>query len=362
LSGAEAGIGELPTRANPQYHYFVEQTAPPDSSSNHHVRDQQDGTIWSSLKDSYTDEFEEDTSMGCWTSADNQQSNRPITGAAGRGHRTTEEGGDTEVSGALEDDATDSSVDDSTRLRASDDVEAAASGSVGRNRRGDSEDKVRSNGDTSEDENTVTKADEVDDSEDDGCTVTGAPDSDFRTYQVKVSRDQQDRAVDIPLYSFARPHMRAFHLSWIAFFVAFFVWFSMSPLLSEIASTLHLSHEELWTSSCLAVASSAITRVLVGPFNDKYGARWVMAVTLVVAAIPTGLAGLLVHGPLSLYLVRFFIGMAGSAFVTSQYWTSSVFCAEIAGTANALVRMPTRLRLSNHIQRRSQCTPFLLTR
>jgi len=88
------------------------------------------------------------------------------------------------------------------------------------------------------------------------------------------------------------------------------------------------------------VASSAVTRIMIGPLNDKYGARWVMSLTLVAAAIPTALAGWIIHDANSLYLVRFFIGVAGSAFVTSQFWTSSLFCVEIAGTANALVSGP----------------------
>jgi NNP family nitrate/nitrite transporter-like MFS transporter len=162
-----------------------------------------------------------------------------------------------------------------------------------------------------------------------------APDSKYTTYHVAVNPHQQDRAVDIPLYSAARPHMRGFHMAWLSFFVSFFVWFAMTPLLSEIGHSLDLSRKEIWTSSVLAVSSSAVTRMFMGPLNDKYGARWVMATTLVVVAIPTGLAGL-VNSAASLYVVRLLIGMAGSAFVTCQYWTSSMFTVEIAGTANAL--------------------------
>jgi NNP family nitrate/nitrite transporter-like MFS transporter len=162
-----------------------------------------------------------------------------------------------------------------------------------------------------------------------------APDSKYTTYHVAVNPDQDDRAADIPLYDCARPHMRAFHLAWLSFFVAFFTWFAMTPLLGEIARSLELSREEIWTSSVLAVSSSAFTRVLMGPLNDRYGARWVMAGTLVAAAIPTGLAGL-INSASALYIVRLLIGIAGSAFVTCQYWTSCMFMVEIAGTANAL--------------------------
>jgi NNP family nitrate/nitrite transporter-like MFS transporter len=162
-----------------------------------------------------------------------------------------------------------------------------------------------------------------------------APDSKYTTYHVAVNPEQDDRASDIPLYDFARPHMRAFHLAWLSFFVAFFTWFAMTPLLGEIARSLDLSREQIWTSSVLAVSSSALTRIVMGPLNDRYGARWVMAGTLVAAAIPTGMAGL-VDSVAGLYVVRLLIGVAGSAFVTCQYWTSCMFMMEIAGTANAL--------------------------
>jgi len=60
-------------------------------------------------------------------------------------------------------------------------------------------------------------------------TDRGAPDSKYSRYHLQVDPDQDDTAVEIPLYSASRPHMRAFHLAWISFFVAFFTWFAMTP-------------------------------------------------------------------------------------------------------------------------------------
>jgi len=115
-----------------------------------------------------------------------------------------------------------------------------------------------------------------------------------------------------------------------------FTWFAMTPLLSEIAGSLDLSRKEIFISSVLAVLSSAFMRIWIGPLNDTYGARWVMCFTLIAAAIPTALAGFLIQNKTSLYLVRLFIGVAGSSFVTCQFWTLSMFTNEIAGTANSL--------------------------
>ena len=68
----------------------------------------------------------------------------------------------------------------------------------------------------------VDKQDDVDvDSKDSSFyTRTGAPDSQFRHYNVDVDPTQEDRGADIPLFSAARPHMRGFHMAWMSFFVA----------------------------------------------------------------------------------------------------------------------------------------------
>ena len=36
------------------------------------------------------------------------------------------------------------------------------------------------------------------------------------------------KATSLRILSFARPHMRAFHLSWFAFFLCFFGWFGIA--------------------------------------------------------------------------------------------------------------------------------------
>eukprot|EP00544_Gedaniella_sp_CCMP2646_P007052 CAMPEP_0202481206 /NCGR_PEP_ID=MMETSP1361-20130828/883_1 /ASSEMBLY_ACC=CAM_ASM_000849 /TAXON_ID=210615 /ORGANISM="Staurosira complex sp., Strain CCMP2646" /LENGTH=823 /DNA_ID=CAMNT_0049108703 /DNA_START=20 /DNA_END=2492 /DNA_ORIENTATION=- len=166
-------------------------------------------------------------------------------------------------------------------------------------------------------------------------TLLGAPDSKYEQYRCVVDSSQEDRAVEIQLGSMARPHMRGFHLAWMAFFVAFFTWFALTPLLSEIAISLNLTKEQIWTSSIFGVAGSAVTRILIGPVCDKYGARWAMGGTLFLSAIPMALTAL-VQTSVGLSVLRLFIGLAGSAFVTSQYWTSTMFTPEVAGTANAL--------------------------
>jgi hypothetical protein len=160
-------------------------------------------------------------------------------------------------------------------------------------------------------------------------------DSKFATYACRVDQRQEDRSVEITVFSLARPHMRAFHSAWFAFFLAFLVWFAITPLLPEVQKSLDLTKEEIWTSSIFSVAAAVVTRCITGPLCDIYGARWMSAVVLFICGIPTMCTGM-VNTSTGLSVLRLFTGIAGSAFITCQYWTSTMFTREVAGTANAL--------------------------
>ena len=166
-------------------------------------------------------------------------------------------------------------------------------------------------------------------------TQWASPDSKFERYDCRVDQRQGDKSVEIPLFLFQRPHMRAFHFAWMSFFVAFFTWFAIAPLLTEIKDSLKLSHGEIWMSNVFSSAGTVICRIIVGPLCDRFGARWIMASTLIIAAIPVMATGL-VNNAIELCILRLLTGIGGSAFVTCQYWTSSMFTREIAGTANSL--------------------------
>lgn len=163
-----------------------------------------------------------------------------------------------------------------------------------------------------------------------------APQSKYDRYTLPVDHYEGDRAMRINIFSWRRPHMRGFHCAWISFFLAFMIWFAPAPLLKEIQDTLKLTKKQIWNSSITNDCAAIFMRVIMGPICDNYGARWPMAIVLVVAAIPTSMLGL-VNSSAGLCLLRFFIGIAGSSFVMSQYWPLSMFSTEIAGTASGIV-------------------------
>ena len=54
-----------------------------------------------------------------------------------------------------------------------------------------------------------------------------------------------DKATRIDLFSLRTVPMRAFHLTWMAFFVCFFAWFACAPLMPLIKKEFGLSVDQV---------------------------------------------------------------------------------------------------------------------
>jgi predicted MFS family arabinose efflux permease len=140
-------------------------------------------------------------------------------------------------------------------------------------------------------------------------------------FDLPVDPDQGFKASQLKICSFKRPHMRAFHYSWWSFFIAFFIWFSIAPLLPEVRDTLDLSKGDIWITNIVAVSGDIVMRFVFGAVCDKYGARRPMAAVLMMAAIPTACTGA-VNSLVGLAILRLFIGIAGSSFAMCQCWST----------------------------------------
>ena len=84
---------------------------------------------------------------------------------------------------------------------------------------------------------------------------------------------QAQKATKISLFSFSSAAMRAFHMSWLAFFVCFFAWFACAPLMPVIAGEFNLTKVQIANINIAAVAITILVRLIVGPLCDKYGPR-----------------------------------------------------------------------------------------
>ncbi len=142
------------------------------------------------------------------------------------------------------------------------------------------------------------------------------------------------KAVRINLRSFQKPHMRAFHMTWMAFFVAFFGWFSIAPLMAAIRDDLGLTKSQVGTTVIASVAGTILARLVFGWLLDRVGPRKLYAGLLVVGALPVMLVGL-ADSYESLLFFRLAIGVVGASFVITQYHTSVMFAPNVVGAANA---------------------------
>mmetsp|Transcript_31619 Transcript_31619/g.58282 ORF Transcript_31619/g.58282 Transcript_31619/m.58282 type:complete len:368 (+) Transcript_31619:128-1231(+) len=163
-----------------------------------------------------------------------------------------------------------------------------------------------------------------------------SPASRYTRYDLRVDSRQNDRATEIKIFSWKRPHSRAMHCAWISFFLAFMIWFAVAPLLVEIQNTLGITKEQVWTSSICSDLTTIFMRFFIGPLCDRYGSRIPMGVVLIVASIPTAMVGL-VNSAAGLAVIRLFMGIAGSTFVMAQHWPTCMYTNETAGTANGIV-------------------------
>ncbi len=68
------------------------------------------------------------------------------------------------------------------------------------------------------------------------------------------------KATTVKLLDFHSAPMRAFHMAWLAFFLCFFGWFGLAPLMPVIRNELHLTKEQIGNSAIAAVARNCASR------------------------------------------------------------------------------------------------------
>lgn len=144
-----------------------------------------------------------------------------------------------------------------------------------------------------------------------------------------------NQATRIELFSFRKPQMRAFHVTWFAFFLCFFGWFGVAPLMAVIRDDLGLTKQQIGNTIIGSVAITVFVRLLIGPLCDKFGPRIVYSWLLILGAFPVMGIGL-ADSYESFLLFRVAIGAIGASFVVTQFHTSLMFAPNVVGTANAM--------------------------
>lgn len=127
------------------------------------------------------------------------------------------------------------------------------------------------------------------------------------------------------IFRFRNREIKALHLTWIAFFICFYVWFNMAPLASSILKTASwLTKDDLRLFAIANVALTIPARILVGMALDRFGPRRVFSVLMVVMAVPT-LFFAFGTTKEQLFVSRLVLSSVGASFVVGIHMTALWF-------------------------------------
>ena len=130
------------------------------------------------------------------------------------------------------------------------------------------------------------------------------------------------------------PQIRAFHMSWFAFFLCFFAWFGIAPLMSIVRDELSLTKDQLGWTIIASVAATILARPVAGWLCDRHGPRLTYTWLLILGSLPVMGIGL-AHDFETFLVFRLLIGLIGASFVITQCHTAIMFAPNVVGTASA---------------------------
>lgn len=128
---------------------------------------------------------------------------------------------------------------------------------------------------------------------------------------------------------------RVLHLSWIAFFITFFVWFNHAPLLAAIAESLGLNASQIKTLLILNVALAIPARIITGMLTDHFGPRITYSSLLLVCSVPCFMFAMAETFEQAA-LARFLLGFIGAGFVIGIRLVSEWFPTNELGIAEGI--------------------------
>ncbi|MGR9013270.1 MAG: NarK family nitrate/nitrite MFS transporter [Gammaproteobacteria bacterium] len=125
------------------------------------------------------------------------------------------------------------------------------------------------------------------------------------------------------------------HMSWMAFFISFMVWFNHAPLMMVIAKTLDMSNSEIKTILILNVALTIPARIVIGILVDKFGPKRTFSTLLAVGSMPCFMFAFATSFE-QLALARFLLGFIGAGFVIGIRMVGEWFPAKQVGIAEGI--------------------------
>jgi NNP family nitrate/nitrite transporter-like MFS transporter len=135
------------------------------------------------------------------------------------------------------------------------------------------------------------------------------------------------------IFKFRSPEIRALHLTWIAFFITFYVWFNMAPLASSMLKSVDwLTRDDIRLFAIVNVALTIPARIIVGMALDRFGPRRVFSVLMVSMAVPA-LVFAFGNTMSQLLISRLVLSSIGASFVVGIHMTALWFKPKDIGFA-----------------------------
>ncbi len=128
---------------------------------------------------------------------------------------------------------------------------------------------------------------------------------------------------------------RTLHLTWVAFFISFFVWFNHAPLMASIQQTFGLSTQEVKALLIMNVALTIPARIIIGMMVDKYGPRIMYSSLLFISSFICFFFAL-ADSYQMLMISRFALGFVGAGFVIGIRMIGEWFPARQVGIAEGI--------------------------
>jgi len=141
-------------------------------------------------------------------------------------------------------------------------------------------------------------------------------------------------AQKLKLLSFSG-NTKILHLSWMAFFISFLVWFNHAPLLISIQESLGLTSQQIKTILILNVALTIPARIVVGMLVDKYGPKVMFPLLLGISSVICFFFAL-ADSFEQLAAARFMLGFVGAGFVIGIRMISEWYPAKQVGLAEGI--------------------------
>ncbi|MBL7004391.1 MAG: NarK family nitrate/nitrite MFS transporter [Gammaproteobacteria bacterium] len=129
--------------------------------------------------------------------------------------------------------------------------------------------------------------------------------------------------------------IKTLHITWVAFFISFMVWFNHAPLLAAIQQTFDLTSQEVKALLIINVALTIPARIVIGMLVDKYGPRITFSLLLFTSSIICYFFAF-ADDYETLLATRFALGFVGAGFVIGIRMIGEWFPAKQLGVAEGI--------------------------